>query len=137
MSDNIHAYVSGCNIVNRGSGFACVLISQNNRWERSLIVGNHSVNTVELLGLKFALLSIAQPFKKNPLIIHIRNKWISIAIDKNNWAKVPSTNSDLIVDIRKMLGDFKVDDSDDVILSYCKEMAEDTVMNNDPKIIKN
>lgn len=121
--DHIAIYVDGRNVPNKGSGFAVILISTSNRWERSLAYGMHTVNASDMLAVKFGLLSIATPFKKVPVKVYTKNQYVADMMKKENgiYSLVPKANVDLVEEVRSLIEnkyvEFIVNHNDD----WCKK----------------
>lgn len=134
--DHIAAYVDGRNVPNLGSGFAVILLSTNDRWERSLAYGMHTVNAADLLGVKFALLSIAKPFDKLPVKIYIKNQYVIDMMKSTNgvYDLVPKANYELVDEIRAIIDTKKVEfiiDSDHELSKKCHELSIKAIKNNE------
>jgi ribonuclease HI len=121
---NINIHIDGRSFPNKGSGFAIILISQNNKWLRSFAYGKFSVNQADLLALKLALLSVkSNPditvFTKNDYVINIFKK------ENNKYIQVPSSNKDLIDEIKEIIKTKNVtfDKTETELTELCKNMA--------------
>jgi ribonuclease HI len=134
MDREIHLYVDGRSFNNYGSGFAVVMISKNNKWLRSLVYGKYSVNQIDLLAVKFALLSINNHAKSYKITVYTKNDYIVGVFNRINgiYVQNPSFNIDFINDVKKIIEGKnitfeKVINSD--ISQICKDMAIDAVKN--------
>jgi ribonuclease HI len=134
--NNIQTYVDGKTFGKNGSGFAVILISKTNKWKRSFAYGNFTGNHVSLLAVKFAILSVAEFYRKNKIDIFIKNKYVRDMFEKDdngNWSKLPRKNEDLITEIRNLMTSNinlqKPDDNDENI-SECTKLVEDAVKND-------
>ncbi len=126
--DHIAIYVDGRNVVNRGSGFAVILISTNSRWERSLAYGMFTVNVADLLAVKFGILSVAKPFSKLPLKIYTKNQYVvdMMAKDGDSYTMLPKANTELVDEVRTLVANRNVEfivNSSDTDSKKCHAMA--------------
>jgi ribonuclease HI len=125
---NINAYIDGRSFPNKGSGFAVILASMNNKWLRSFAYGKFSVNQADLLALKFALLSVKSNsdvtiFTKNDYVINIFKK------ENDKYIQIPSSNKDLIDEIKNIIKTKNVtfDKTSSELTELCKNMATSAI----------
>ena len=102
---HLEIWIDGRVVIKKGSGFAILLLSQNDRWLRSFAYGKYSVNQVDLLALKFGLLSIANPWKHIPIKVYTKNKYIIDMFEKKDgfYVKRAVNNTKLIEEIRELI----------------------------------
>jgi ribonuclease HI len=135
MEREIHAYIDGRSFNNKGSGFAVILISKNNKWLRSFAYGKNSVNQSDLLALKFALLSVNKKSESFKTTIFTKNDYIIGLFKKEDgkYIQNPSNNVTIINEIKKIIETRdvvfeKIVSSD--IFEMCKNMAIDAIKEN-------
>lgn len=135
MEKEIHAYIDGRSFNNKGSGFAIILISKNNKWLRSFAYGKNSVNQSDLLALKFSLLSINKKSQSFKTTIFTKNDYIVGLFKKENgkYIQTPSNNVVIIEEIKSIIESRnvvfeKVINSD--LSEMCKNMAIDAIKEN-------
>ncbi len=133
--DHIAVYVDGRSVVNRGSGFAVILISTNSRWERSLSYGMFTVNAADLLAVKFSILSVAKPFSKLPLKIHTKNQYVvdMMAKEGDIYTMLPKANLELVDEVRTLIANRNVEfivNSDDQNTKKCHDLVMAAIKDN-------
>ena len=104
--DHIAIYVDGRSSPGKGSGFAVILLSTSNKWERSFAYGMHTVNAADMLAVKYGLLSIAKPFEKVPVIVYTKNQYVADMMkisDDGVYDMIPKANADLIQAVRDLV----------------------------------
>jgi ribonuclease HI len=102
----INVYTDGRAYKNEGSGFAVIMKSDKRVWKRSFAYGNDTVNIADLNAVKFALLSVAQPFwNKEDITIHTKSRYVAsiMEMDKDGfYLKLVEANAGLVNEIREL-----------------------------------
>lgn len=134
---HLEIYAHGAAYPKQGSGFAVTLLSLNNRWERSFASGNLKANSACLLAVKFGLLSIANSFRKTPIKLFVKNKYIVDMFEKDDdgfYKCMPKANTDIINEIRTITEDMNVEilKGNSEECEKCKKLVEDAVKNGSP-----
>jgi hypothetical protein len=106
MEKPIEIWVDGRSIIKKGSGFSVVLISETNKWVRSFAYGKYNTNKIDLLAVKFGLLSLAEPFKKHRTKVFSKNDYIIGMFERDErgyYKQNASSNVELVTEIRDLI----------------------------------
>lgn len=101
----IEIYVDGRAYKNEGSGFAVIMKSDKRVWKRSFAYGNDPVNVADLNSIKFALLSVAQPFWGSDITVKTKSRYVASMMETDDdgyYLKLAEANSVLINEIREL-----------------------------------
>jgi len=130
--NHLEVYADGRNIAKKGSGFSVILLSMNNKWLRSLSFGNYSVNQIDMLAVKFGLLSIADSHSNLPVKIFSKNKYVRDMLERDNdghYKKIARANKHLVEDLRSLIQDKEIEllPMEDTKGKICKKLAEEAI----------
>jgi len=84
----IEAYIDGRSFNDQGSGFSVMLRSYSHVWIRGFLCGKKTTNFLDLLAIKFILLSIKD--KNAQIILRFRNRYVGhifAKLSNGSWKK--------------------------------------------------